>query len=192
MAYTIKIFKDEIDAIQDVELQDFLNYYFTCRTPEYFWTIPASKTGRYHPVFAQGEGGLVRHTKAAAMVLEQLLRLSSYAYMNDAYKDYARAAILLHDTCKYGVQDSIAENSKADFAHHGEIAAENVADAWIDFSGGEKCPEMLYLAIRAHMGQWTEKEFRPFTPLDRLVHQADYISSFAFWDIPALHELAEG
>ena len=29
--------------------------------PEYFWKVAASSTGKYHPEFSLGEGGLVRH-----------------------------------------------------------------------------------------------------------------------------------
>ena len=43
------------------------------------------------------------------------------------------------------------------------------------------------MAIRSHMGQWVEdKEDRPFTQIDRLVHLADYIASRNFWDIPQI------
>ena len=39
------------------------------------------------------------------------------------------------------------------------------------------------------MGQWVEdKEDKPFTPLDRLVHLADYIASRSFIDIPCISE----
>ena len=42
-------------------------------------------------------------------------------------------------------------------------------------------------AIRSHMGQWTpEKEDRPFTQIDRLVHLSDYIASRSFIDIPEI------
>lgn len=33
--------------------------------PPYFYTVPASSTGKYHPRYTLGSGGLLRHTKAA-------------------------------------------------------------------------------------------------------------------------------
>ena len=43
------------------------------------------------------------------------------------------------------------------------------------------------MAIRSHMGQWVEeRDERPFTNIDRLVHMADYMASRSFWDIPEL------
>ena len=42
-------------------------------------------------------------------------------------------------------------------------------------------------AIKSHMGQWTtDKANRPFTPIDRLVHMADYMASRPFIDIPEI------
>ena len=47
--------------------------------------------------------------------------------------------------------------------------------------------ELLKMAVRSHMGQWTEnRDERPFTPIDRVVHLADYISSRPFIDIPTI------
>ena len=33
--------------------------------PDYFYEVPASSTGKYHPSFALNKGGLLRHTKVA-------------------------------------------------------------------------------------------------------------------------------
>lgn len=177
------LFKREIQLIQSEDYRDFVKWYFDTKVGKWFWASGASSSGKYHPVFAQGEGGLVRHTRSVAMVCEELMRLNTYWYMRDEYKDYARIACLLHDTCKYGAGDEIC---KDDYRNHGALAAGNVDKAWIEFFE-EPAPELLTMAIRSHMGQWVEnKEDRPFTTLDRLVHLADYIASRSFWDIPTL------
>lgn len=176
-------FEREIQFIEDINLQDFVRFFFNERCGDWFWKSGASSSGKYHPQFTKGEGGLVRHTKAVAWVCEELLRMSSYAYMKDIYKDYARVACLLHDTRKYGGGDT---EDKDCYKEHGAIAAFDVCDAWQDFFGLDaECPELLLMAIRSHMGQWTEnREDRPFTNIDRLVHLSDYIASRPFWDIP--------
>ena len=33
--------------------------------PDYFFKVAASSTGKYHPAFSLGDGGLLRHTKVA-------------------------------------------------------------------------------------------------------------------------------
>ena len=117
------------------------------------------------------------------MVCEELLRLNSYAYMRDEYKDFARVACLLHDTCKYGDGDEI---DKTVYSQHGAIASRKIMQAWHEFFGSP-APELLLMAVRSHMGQWVEdREDRPFTQIDRLVHLADYIASRSFWDIPEI------
>lgn len=182
MGYS-KFFEREIQLIESQDLQDFVRWFFDCEVGDWFWKSGASSSGKYHPVFAQGEGGLVKHTRAVALMCEELLRLNTYAYMRDIYKDYARVACLLHDTCKYGESHEI---DKTAYKNHGEIAADKVAKSWHKFFN-DYAPDLLLMAIRSHMGQWTEnRDSRPFTSIDRLVHLSDYIVSRNFWDIPTL------
>lgn len=179
----IKLFERELELIVDEELRMVVKAYLLERVPDYFWTDGASSSGKYHPQFAQGEGGLVRHTKAVVMFAEELLRMSSYAYMRDAYKDYAIAACIVHDTMKYG----LGEFDKTQYKNH----AKNASIAFAEFAleCDYRPSEILLNAISAHMGQWsTDKEDRPFTNVDRLVHMADYMASRSFIDIPSISE----
>ena len=179
-------FETELQLIENEDLREFVREIFDDIVPAYFWEIGASASGKYHPEFTKGEGGLVRHTKAVAQICEELLRMNTYAYMRDEYKDFARVACLLHDTAKYGRED---EPDKEAYKEHGKLAAEMVENAF--YYRGKKfdnhAPELLVMAIRAHMGQWTpEREDRPFTNIDRLVHLADYIASRPMFDCPAI------
>ena len=178
-----EFFEREIQNIESEDLRDFVRWFFNTHIGAWFWKSGASSSGKYHPQFAQGDGGLVRHTRAVAMMCEELMRMSSYAYMRAEYKDYARVACLLHDVRKYGVND---EEDKSCYKNHGALAANAVALAWQEFFN-ERAPELLTMAIRSHMGQWVEdREDRPFTTIDRLVHLSDYIVSRSFFDIPSL------
>ena len=179
----INHFYREINLIKNEEYRDFIKYYFSEYVPNYFWEIGASSSGKYHPVFSQGVGGLVRHTKAVVMFAEELLRMSSYAYMKDEHKDFVIMACLVHDTCKYGM----SEYDKEQYKDHAKNAAFNVNVAWNEYFDCP-CSEYLYDAIKSHMGQWSEKEDRPFTSIDRCVHMADYMASRSFIDIPAITE----
>ena len=180
----IKLFEREINLIVDEELRMAVKSYMDEETPDYFWTDGASSSGKYHPKFSQGMGGLVRHTKAVVMFAEELLKMSSYAYMKDEYKDYVIAACILHDTCKYG----IGEFDKAEYKNHAANAAKAFAE-YVEQVMDYKPSEFLLNAIRSHMGQWsTEKEDRPFTSIDRCVHMADYMASGSFIDIPQITE----
>ena len=180
----IKLFEREINLIVDEDLRMAVKSYMEEATPDYFWTDGASSSGKYHPQFSQGIGGLVRHTKAVVMFAEELLRMSSYAYMEAEYKDYVIAACILHDTAKYGIEDF----DKAEYKNH----ARNASHAFFDYCTQvmDYMPHYLLLnAIKSHMGQWsTEKADRPFTSVDRCVHMADYIASRSFIDIPSITE----
>ena len=44
--------------------------------PDYFYEIPASLSGKYHPAFSLSKGGLVRHVKVAMRILEEMFRNS--------------------------------------------------------------------------------------------------------------------
>ena len=174
-----KYFEREIELIKNEDYKKFVTHYLDNICPSYFWEIGASSSGKYHPSFSQGQGGLVRHTKAVVMFAEELLRMSSYMYMLEEYKDYVIMACILHDTCKYGM----VEYDKSLYKDHSKNASALVNEAWYDYFGVE-APTFLLSAIRCHMGQWSEKEDRPFTNIDRCVHMADYMASRSFIDIP--------
>lgn len=175
-------FSKEIDQIESEDLRMFVKFYLDEKVPSYFWKIGASSSGKFHPVFSQGEGGLVRHTKAVCAFCEELLRMSQWAYMKDEYKDLARVACICHDTAKYGLEDF----DKEEYPNHAANAAKLVDFAWREYFN-EPAPFLLTQAIKSHMGQWsTDREDRPFTNIDRLVHLADYIASRNFIDIPEI------
>ncbi len=180
----IKLFEREINLIVDEDLRMAVKCYMEEATPDYFWTDGASSSGKYHPAFSQGVGGLVRHTKAVVMFAEELLRMSSYAYMKDSHKDYVIAACILHDTIKYGID----QFDKTEYKNHARNAA-TAFKAWCMTYTNYTPSEYLLDAIAAHMGQWsTEKEDRPFTSIDRCVHMADYMASRSFIDIPSISD----
>ena len=180
----IKLFEREINLIVDEELRMAVKSYMEEATPGYFWTDGASSSGKYHPKFSQGIGGLVRHTKAVVMFAEELLRMSSYAYMKDEYKDYVIAACIIHDTAKYGI-DGFDKAEYKNHAKNASIAFANYCEQVMDYT-----PHFLLLnAIESHMGQWsTDREDRPFTSVDRCVHMADYMASRYFIEIPSISE----
>ena len=180
----IKLFERELELIVNEELRMAVKSYMEEATPGDFWTDGASSSGKYHPKFSQGIGGLVRHTKAVVMFAEELLRMSSYAYMKDEYKDYVIAACIIHDTNKYGIKDF----DKSQYKDHAKNASKAFA-GWCEQVFGFTPHYLLLNAVESHMGQWsTDREDRPFTSVDRCVHMADYMASRSFIDIPSITE----
>lgn len=174
-------FKTEIDKIVDYNLKDFCRFMFNEEVPDYFFKIGASASGKFHPKFSQGEGGLIRHTKAVFWFADELIR-SSYYYLEDVYKDYILVACLLHDIAKYGMKD---EMDKSQYSSHPENASEMIANAWETFFS-EPAPFVLLNAVASHMGKWGKT--KALTQIDRCVHLADYVASRNFIDIPEITE----
>lgn len=52
----VAVFSAELQLIKNQDLRAFAEYCLA-RVPEYFFTIPASSTGKYHPPFSLGRGG---------------------------------------------------------------------------------------------------------------------------------------
>lgn len=181
----VKFFERELNLIKDDELREWVATYLENETPDYFWTEGASSSGKYHPKLSQGYGGTIRHTKAVVWFADELLRMSSYAYMKPIYKDFVVAGALVHDSVKYGFGNEI---DKTAYANHARNAAENFRKYVAQWFGKSVSPFLLE-AIASHMGQWsTEKEDRPFTSIDRCLHMADYMASRKFIDIPEIVE----
>ena len=64
----VEVFENELVYIENEDIRDSLRTMIE-KIPDYFFTIPAASTGKYHPQYAQGDGGLVRHTKVACYIL---------------------------------------------------------------------------------------------------------------------------
>ena len=60
----MSVFTDELKLIKDRAVRRITIFALT-NVNDRFFEDGASSTGKYHPAYAQGKGGLVRHTKAA-------------------------------------------------------------------------------------------------------------------------------
>lgn len=171
-------FKIELEYIQDETLQE------DCRTmiellPEYFFEVPASSTGKYHPSYSLGEGGLLRHTKAAVRIGYELLQNPS---IGDKYtsieKDIMLMGLLLHDGLKLG-------NPKEKYTRfdHPILMANYIVEHKTDLLMSDEEIDLLCSVIKTHMGPWTqdydgnEVLESPKTKYQNFVHMCDYLAS---------------
>ena len=97
-----EVFKKELEYIKDKDIKDSLSLMID-KIPDYFFVIPAASTGKYHPGYAQGEGGLVRHTKAAVRMAYELFGIYKFPQRT---KDLLIMALLLHDSVKKGEEEN--------------------------------------------------------------------------------------
>ncbi len=169
------VFQSELRLIEDEKIKQFVVEVFDKLCPDYFWTCPCSTTGKYHPQFALGEGGLVRHTKSAVWWGIEL----SKALEMEQYRDEMVAALLLHDLIKNGKGLDIHGRplERGVTGTHGVTLAAKLSDDGYD-STMPDWKEMICNGIAAHMGIWTtDSAFRPRGPFENLIHLADYCAS---------------
>lgn len=192
----LKIFENEINSIETPILKEFAKYALT-KIPEYFFHIPASSSGKYHPDFSTTTHGLIQHTKFALAIANELLALEYYhttvIFKNPIVRDAIRISLLFHDSYKSGEQKDYAW-SKYTQHEHPLRAAEAMLDIyieWLEEPGvidqikfeGDVFIEMVQNYISCHMGQWNTSNKSPFilpkplTEGERFVHTCDYLSS---------------
>lgn len=168
-----------VDCIKndDIKQQLFIAFDYV---PKYFYKIAASSTGKYHPRYALGECGLLRHTVAAAKIACDIVNLDMFVLTDDE-KDYIICALLLHDVCKSGVSD---EPTKYTLHTHPLLAAELVkAHCSKEFA------DNVAPLIASHMGQWNTCKWDkgvlplPVTKMQQIVHLCDYLASRKYLEV---------
>lgn len=146
----------EIHDIKDKDIQNFVRKALNELVDEKFFIIPASSTGKYHPTYSAGVGGLLRHTKAACYIGKALCEAEMICQED---KDLIQAALILHDINKPAKE-------------HPYLVRETLSPLKEEFpSTYEKVIEL----IESHHGQWGEYPINTYQK--RIVHLADYISS---------------
>ena len=153
--------------------------------PDYFYEIPASSTGKYHPSFSLGDGGLVRHTKVAVKIARELFNDNSLfaSYTNDE-KDLLTLSIILHD----GVKEGLVKEKYVRFDHP-VLMASFIKDNASKTKLNENETKLICDVISSHMGPWNTNPYSdvvlplPKTKYQQFVHMCDYLSSRKFLDV---------
>jgi len=170
-------FRKELSYIKDVSTRTYTEEMIE-QLPDYFFTIPASSTGKYHPSYATGDGGLLRHTKAAVGIAVELFRLDWW-HFSEEEKDYLITSLILHDGWKSG-----KIQSKYTLMEHPLVAVDELQRLSDPSKISNERLEFVTNNISTHMGQWnrdyrTKKEVlpKPEDKFQKFVHLADYLAS---------------
>ena len=171
-------FLDELDLIRDDKLQESLLKIIEL-LPDYWLTEPASSTGKYHPDYALGKSGLIRHSKAAMRIGYELLMNPS---IGDKYteheKDLMLMALLVHDGLKLGLPQE-----KYTRFDHPILMANFIKEHEKDFGLSKEDATFLADVIKTHMGPWIEDYNgnvileKPKTKYQNFVHMCDFLAS---------------
>lgn len=162
-----KIFEKELYTIQDEKVRDFT---LVCleKAPGYFWHCASSLSGKYHSSFGQGEGGLIRHTRALCYFARELTISCDPFDISNKY-DLIISAGILHDLFKYGINFNYNE-----YLHHGEIAAKYVWSWGKSYGLDEEKLREICNGILFHLGKY-EKRSNTLEWQDKLVKKTHYV-----------------
>lgn len=170
------MFEKELQLIQDKDVRDIAEQGVKL-IPDFFFSLPASSSGKYHPNYALGDGGLYRHVQAAVMICEELLRLEMFKF-SEIEKDIIRASLILHDGWKQG----LVRDGHTIFEH--PLVASNALKDGITVVGlSNSYLDLICGNIETHMGQWNtgykgENPLpKPQSQMQKFVHLCDYIAS---------------
>lgn len=171
-------FLKEVNEIKDDNLREAC-LKMCDEVPTYFWHVPASSSGKYHPSISLGDGGLVRHSIMVCHIGLDLLNAEIFIRDTDINRDLVRVATLFHDILKQGKGDS----NHTVFEH--PILSADVVKHYLEDAGVDNVSiETICSGIASHMGKWTTSKYNkdivleaPKTDFEKLVHTADYIAS---------------
>ncbi len=183
------IFNKELSYIKNDEYRKNARTYLEL-LPDYFYTVEASSTGKYHPSFALGDKGLVRHVKVAVRIGKELTSSKTIGNVfTDNEKDLILIALLLHD----GLKEGIVKEKYTRFDHP-VLMADFVKDNKDKTSFNDEEIKLLSDMIAAHMGEYNTNPYSdvilplPSNKYEKMVHMCDLLASRKFLDVKFLND----
>lgn len=177
----LKLVQPVLDTFENTDIKEFAIVLLN-NIPDYIWHVGASSTGKYHPAYSLGEGGLMRHQVAVVRFLNFFFALEQYnSKFTSREMDLMRLAGLVHDARKSGSQEDYEKSKYTKFNH--PILMADVVRSFDGQHLNHDEIELVATAISKHMGQWsTDKKSslelpKPNDKYSRLVHLADYLAS---------------
>ena len=181
----VEIFSVEINYIKNADLKESLKLIVN-KLPDYFFHEAASSTGKYHPKYALGDGGLLRHSKAATKIGLELLNnpLIGSKY-SPREKDMLLLSLLVHDGLKRGLTEE--RYTRVD---HPILMANFILDNYQTFKLNLEDAKFISDVIKTHMGPYNT-DFNgnvvletPKNKYQSFVHMCDYLASRKCLEVP--------
>jgi len=175
----VKHFEQELEYIKDPKIRGFTEKAIE-DMPDYFFEVTSSSTGKYHPSYALGKGGLLRHTRAAVRIAIELFRMDMFNYFGEEGKDLIISSLILHDGRKFG--NTLGNHT---ITEHPLVQTFSMKNN-LPLTGllQKEQFEIICGNIDSHMGQWntanrSKKEVmpKPKSKMQNFVHLVDYLAS---------------
>ena len=167
-------FLAELDYIQDKRLKENAKIILD-NLPDYFYQVQAASTGKYHPKYALGEKGLVRHTKAAVSIAYSLFNIYKF---DDHTKDIIIISLLIHDGLKHGF-----EYDKYSKFEHPLLIKELLNNIKDQLTLTIDEIKEISDNVSSHMGKFNTNSYSdivlpiPNTVTEKFVHMCDFLAS---------------
>jgi len=196
----LSYFKNELDQLKDPELKNVAEEIINS-TPEFYFTIPASTTGNFHPKNEQVEGGKVLHHRKCFKLASQAGRRYE---LNTKDMEILKTACLLHDIpyCFYYDEKESRYRTDPEHAQKSAEAIALVADRILTPENESLTLKKLVASVYFHMGIWAKynpesnlyKELLEFKnhPLVLATQECDFYCSRRFIDIELEEEKVNG
>lgn len=176
-----KLVEPILSTIKNDDIREFATVLLD-GLPDYIWHVGASSTGKYHPAYSLGEGGLMRHQIAVVRFLNFFFELEQYnTKFTDREMDLMRVAGWIHDGRKSGEQADYERSKFTRFDHPIQMA--NVVRSYDGEYLNHDELEFIAMCISSHMGQWsTDRKSsvvlpKPINVYQEFIHLADYLAS---------------
>lgn len=169
-----EIFNKELEYITDERLKENAKIILN-NLPDYFYQVQAASTGKYHPSYALGDKGLVRHVKAAVNIAYSLFTI--YKFDNHT-KDIILISLLIHDGLKHGF--TYEQYSKFE---HPLLIGELLTNIKNELTLTEEEIKDITNNVNSHMGKFNTNNYSdivlpiPKTVTEKFVHMCDYLAS---------------
>ena len=167
-------FNKELTYIKDDRLRENTKIILE-NLPDYFYQVQAASTGKYHPKYALGDKGLVRHVKAAVNIAYNLFTIYKF---DEHTKDIIIISLLIHDGLKHG----FTHERYSKFQHPlliGELL-DNIKEK-LTLSDDEI--QQIKDNVSSHMGKFNTNNYSdivlplPETVTQKFVHMCDFLAS---------------
>ena len=169
----LSLFERELSYIADPEIKEFCEQ-LLAEADDYFFSVPASSSGKYHPSFALGNGGLVRHTKAVAYFTNEIIRPElEFETLTRRDADLLITAAIAHDIKKQG-DGSDGHTVK----EHPQLASAYIKKVYEEYEWNTITPKDIVFirnVVERHMGPWQEP--KPTSRMQLILFYADFIAS---------------
>lgn len=175
-------FAKELEMISSIRIRTVVEIALCFVAPAFF-EVETTSSGKYHPLYAHGRRGLLRHTRAAVNIAYELME-SEVFNLSQEDKDIAIAALILHDTCKRGVKFE-ANNT---LHTHPVLLPQLIPDGTF-YSTDNEVWKSICDVVSTHMGKWTTSQHdaavlpKPQTELQKFVSMADYLASRKMFEV---------